>query len=228
MIDRQDLLHFGASVQPANVMAGAPYWKLVEARCANPNTEFGGDHHVYIEAVDENGQQLRNIQAQIQQGNEIHWPVLDKNLNEPGANWPLFRGATVFVSMAGDSDRVGPLHTERGAYKGGDLFHHAWYLKFQRTVAPGEPVVDDSEDSNTATESEDGSDVAAMLRAESWRQAGVASGHDSAFGRYAREHRLGAPVTGEYEIGDFHAQGFAGGIVYTRENDRETVQHMAW
>jgi hypothetical protein len=241
MINHHDLSHFGASIQPANVPAGASCWRLIEARVANPNTEFGGDHHVFVEAVDENGQQLRQVQAQIEVGNEIHRPTLDKGLNEPGTNWPLWRGTRVFVSMGESSDRVGALHAEMGVYKGGDLFHHAWLLKFQRTVASGEqptpiipneePVVDE-EAAVTPPPTDESStlDAATLetIREESWRQVRVAFNRESAFARYARTRNLGAPLTNEYDVGTFRAQGFAGGIVYARIGDWDNVTHVAW
>jgi hypothetical protein len=241
MINQQDLSHFGASIQPANVPAGATCWRLVEARVANPNTEFGGDHHVFIEAVDENGQQLRHVSAQVEVGNEIHRPMLDKGLNEPGTNWPLWRGTQVFVSMGEASDRVGPLHTETGLYKGGDLFHHAWLLKFQRTVASGEqpsspidthPVIDEEPEVTPPPPPDDSGELDAAtlrtIREESWRQVRVAFNRDSAFARYARQRNLGAPLTNEYDIGNFRAQGFTGGIVYARIGDWNNITHVAW
>lgn len=241
MINHEDLSHFGASIQPANVPAGAACWRLIEARVANPNTEFGGDHHVFIEAVDENGQQLRQVQTQIEVGNEIHRPMLDKGLNEPGTNWPLWRGTQVFVSMGEASDRVGPLHTETGVYKGGDLFHHAWLLKFQRTVASGEqpgsptdtqPVIDEEPEVTPPPPTDNSSgldaDTLRTIREESWRQVRVAFNRDSAFAHYARQRNLGAPLTNEYDIGNFRAQGFAGGIVYARIGDWNHITHVAW
>jgi hypothetical protein len=246
MINHQDLSHFGASVQRAGVAAGTTYWKLIEARHADPNREFGGDQHIYIEALDEQGNKLRNVQAKIEVGSEVHHPTLDKHLNEPGANWPLWRGSRVFVSMRdAASDRVGALHTEVGAYKGGDLFHHTWYVVFQRAqmnshlgetppapvieeptdTSPGEPGSGDSSPGGSSTLDD------ATLRAvreESWRQIRVAFNRDSSFARYARQQNLGAPLTNEYDVGAFRAQGFAGGIVYARIGDWANIRHVTW
>lgn len=240
MINHQDLSHFGADIQPATVPAGATCWRLIEARVADPNTEFGGDHHVFIEAVDENGQQVRQIQAKIEVGSEIHQPTLDKGLNEPGTNWPLWRGTQVFVSMGEASDRIGPLHTERGPYKRGDLYHHAWLIKFQRVVSDGaepvspitEPPVDDEEPDISPPPTDEGGtlDAATLrtIREESWRQVRVAFNRDSAFAQHARAHKLGAPLTNEYDVGSFRAQGFAGGIVYARIGEWDNITHVAW
>jgi hypothetical protein len=247
MINHQDLSHFGASVQRAGVAAGTTYWKLIEARHADPNREFGGDQHVYIEALDEQGNKLRNVQAQIEAGSEVHHPTLDKNLQEPGTNWPLWRGSQVFVSMRdAASDRVGPLHTEMGAYKGGDLFHHTWYLVFQRARADGQPVeelpappvaeeppappVTPPDPAGPGTGDSSALDDATLrtIREESWRQVHVAFNRDSSFARYARQHNLGAPLTNEYDAGAFRAQGFAGGIVYARIGDWANIRHVTW
>ena len=232
MINQEDLSHFGASIQQANVLAGTTYWKIVEARHADPNREFGGDQHIYIEAIDENGNQLRDLEAHIEQGGQIHRPRLDKGLNEPGTNWPLFRDTQVIVSMSGASDRVGPLHTTRAAYKGGDWHHHTWYIVFQRTIAGGEqpPVVDGGEIPEPIVDVGgplDG-DTLNRIRAQAWNQAGVNFIRESAFARYARWQNLGAPLTNEYDVGGFRAQGFSLGIVYARLGDWENVQHVAW
>lgn len=253
MINQQDLNTFGATVQRAEAAPGASYWKLVEARHANPNREFGGDHYVYIEAVDEKGKKLRGVQARVERGGQAEIFTLDKGLGEPGTNCPLWKGNYVHVSMQGLSDKVGPLHGEHGLYKEGDLYHHTWYLLFQRAVmgdkAP-EPVPEKPAEGDGTGPEQPGGDGGAptepppappanqggglvpeslhAIRAESWRQIGVSFNRDSAFARYARLHALGAPLTNEYDIGHFRAQGFTGGIVYARIGDWENVAHVAW
>lgn len=242
MINQQDLSHFGASLQRVSAPIGSVYWKLIEARHADPNREFGGDQHVYIEALDENGNKLRNLHAQVVNGTRTHHPPLDKKLNEPGTNWPLFPGDRVLVSMPGGlSDQIGPLHTGMGAYKGGDWSHHTWYLVFQRTRSTDSAIpeedtnppkketddtvlVPDSDSTNGAL----ATSVLSAIREESWRQVGVAFNRDSAFARYARERTLGAPLTNEYDAGKYRAQGFTGGIVYARIGDWANVRHVSW
>lgn len=71
-------------------------------------------------------------------------------------------------------------------------------------------------------------DLADAVRAESWRQTGVAYNRGSSFADHARQHGLGAPLTNEYNIGNIRAQGFTGGIVYARIGDWHNIQHMTW
>lgn len=233
MINQQDLTHFGARLQRANVTAGNTYWKLIEVRHTDPNREFGGDQHVFIEALDEQGNKLRQLQAQINQGDEIHHPLLDKGLNEPGTNWPLWKGSRVFVSMGETSDLVGPLHTEMDAYKGGDWHHHSWYLVFQRTVADGEQPVDGDDDDGVVIDPGEPTDtltpaILLAMREQAWNQVHVPFNRDSTFAQYARQQKLGAPLTAEYDVGTIRAQGFANGIVYAQIGHWDNVQHVGW
>ena len=242
MINHQDLSHFGAAIHTVSAGAGTVCWKLVEARHADPNREFGGDQHVYIEALDENGQKLRGVQAQVEQGDQVHTATLDKSQHEPGTNWPLWKGTRVFVSMLGaPSERVGPLHTEMSAYKEGDWHHHTWYLVFQRQLADGAPIVEPEpvpetgapEDDNPAEPIHTGPvsldpSTLEQVRHESWRQVQVAFNRHSSFADYARRRNLGAPLTNEYDVGGYRAQGFCGGIVYARIGDWNNIEHVDW
>ncbi len=223
MINQQDLAHFGAGIERANVPAGTMYWKLVEARHADPNVEFGGNQHVYIEALDEVGNKLRHVQAKVQQGAETHQVSLDKNLNEPGTNWPLWKGNRVHVSMDAPSDGVGPLHTGSGAYKGGDWHHHTWYLVFQRTIAR-ENGQGQGQEQGTEAEPR-----AEEIRRALWTQMGRDFNPDAPLVRYAREHNLGdRPLTSEVSVENYQVQGYVGGIVYAPSDATHGAKHIEW
>lgn len=51
---------------------------------------------------------------------------------------------------------------------------------------------------------------------------------DSTFANYARMNNLGAPLTSEYDIGQFRVQGFCGGIVYAPIGQWDNIVHMGW
>ena len=66
------------------------------------------------------------------------------------------------------------------------------------------------------------------LRRSAWQSLNKPYGGETAFVRYARSHDLGAPLTGEIEVGNVRMQGFAGGIVYMQIGNVQSIQHAAW
>ncbi|MBI1297737.1 hypothetical protein GC175_22605 [bacterium] len=212
-INQADLMAFGAQVRRAQVTPGTLYWKIVEARHASPNTEFGGDQHVYVEAVDENGHKLRQITMQVIENGVVKHKTLDKHTNQPGADWPIWQGSRVSVSMTDlPSDEVQGLHTNHPAYKGGDFHHHAWYVVFQKTVAGGSVA-----QPSTSTDE---------IRRQLWSQLAQTPFQEDGLVEHARRHDLGAPVTPRQTIGAIVAQGFARGIVIIQADG--VIEHISW
>lgn len=77
-------------IVPVGVRPGQFYWRLIEARWEN-EAEAGGDHTIYIQVLDENGNRL------VGQPVEIRWPggslnvfTEDKPPPEYGANFPMY------------------------------------------------------------------------------------------------------------------------------------------
>lgn len=68
----------------------------------------------------------------------------------------------------------------------------------------------------------------AGIRQKAWDTVGVNYNPEAAFSRYAREHGLGIPLTNEFDIHEFRAQGFVGGIVYARVGEWDQVSHIEW
>ncbi len=66
------------------------------------------------------------------------------------------------------------------------------------------------------------------LREDAWLRVGIESSHETLLAAYARRVGLGMPVTHEFTSGDFTAQGFAGGIVFSRTADAVELTHIAW
>jgi hypothetical protein len=75
-----------------------------------------------------------------------------------------------------------------------------------------------------------GEDDALLLamRQAAWGQAQVNFNRTSSFAQYARQHNLGAPLTNEFDIEGYRAQGFALAIVYARIGDWDNITHSAW
>lgn len=60
------------------------------------------------------------------------------------------------------------------------------------------------------------------------QRLGVNFDRETVFANHARIHDLGAPLTAEFDVGRFRAQGFARGIVYAPKGKMELTDHMGW
>jgi hypothetical protein len=70
------------------------------------------------------------------------------------------------------------------------------------------------------------------LRNAAWNRRGVAYNPDAAFPSYARQHNLGSPLTGEFDVKwqakAYRVQAFTGGIVYAEVGDWGNVKTLDW
>ncbi|RIK37915.1 MAG: hypothetical protein DCC55_22795 [Chloroflexi bacterium] len=149
---------YGARIQEADAPPGATYWKIVGVRHLSPD-ENRGKHNIYIDAIDEAGQRVRNPDLRIAytwEGRRDDEPApprpLDKPDNEPAGNLDVYKGQVVTAWLQGDglpSDRVAGLHTDHDdepASDGGNgntRFHHSFHVLFQRAQKAAVPVVTD-------------------------------------------------------------------------------------
>ncbi len=135
-----------------DVAEGETYWKVIGVHHLLPRENFS-KHNVYIEALDEQGQRIKNPFAwsgwtwQGRQSHERADPLpLDKPDFEPAGNIAMYFGQIVSVWMKGlgrdandKSDRVENLHTAHPDEPLSDgsllntLGHHSFYVVFQRT-----------------------------------------------------------------------------------------------
>lgn len=70
--------------------------------------------------------------------------------------------------------------------------------------------------------------VIQALRNAAWSQLGIPYNPEAAFAKYARQHGMGNPVTTEFDISGYRAQGFTGGIVYAKTGDWANIQVLVW
>jgi hypothetical protein len=66
------------------------------------------------------------------------------------------------------------------------------------------------------------------VRRGAWDQLGVRFNPGSAFARCAREHGLGGPLTNEFDLAGYRAQGFVNGIVLAPIDQWQAIQHIGW
>ena len=131
---------YGVSIEEAEVEEGQPYWKAVRVHHLTPE-ENGGKHHIFLDILDEARERVFGAQARVtwQGGEQVI--TVDKPLNEPGTNFPMWKGQVCAVEALGlpgqtlPSDRVINLHTSHpDEAPGNTLFHHSFAIVFQRTT----------------------------------------------------------------------------------------------
>ena len=219
---------YGVQIRQAEVADGELYWRVIGVHHLLPK-ENGRDHNIFVEALDEQGNRIRQAKAFAastwegrQDGPDVK--ALDKVSTDPmGCDFPMDIRATYSVWMKGSSpqsndpsDRVEKLHTRHadepfgvpGA--GNTMGHHSFYVVFQRTHK-GPTVLDEK---------------AVQATARKLLDELVAG--DSPLAVFARDHDLGAPVTAEFSAGGYRARGFVKGIVYAPLAHMQEIKQMAW
>ena len=134
---------YNVSVEPVKVEPGTRYWRVTRVHHLSPG-ENNGRHHIYIDARKADGNRAFNSQAYITWEGGEHTATLDKPLNEPAANFPMFKWQVCTAEMRGmPSDRVVGLSSSHpdepnpdGSASGNTLFHHSFLVIFQEVTAP--------------------------------------------------------------------------------------------
>lgn len=115
--------------------------------------ENGGQHNVFCEVLDENGQRLKDAVLIVSNvNNTVSHVKADKSENEPAANFPMFSKDTLTVSVAGTvaSEKVSGLHTRHADEESGNtLGHHSFLIVFQLKrvgTGPTNPPVEPPEE----------------------------------------------------------------------------------
>jgi hypothetical protein len=140
---------YGVRIEPFAPASGQQFWAAVRVRHLTP-AENGGNHHIYLDVVDP----ARAAGADPLRGRvfgarlKVTWDggealvTVDKPLNEPGANFPLWKGqrcAVVALGTPGQelpSDRVTGLHTGHPDEAPGNTWgHHSFSITFELTQA---------------------------------------------------------------------------------------------
>jgi len=143
---------YGVKIVEADVAEGETYWKVIGVHHLLPRENFS-NHHVYLEALNEDGNRIKNPPAWVGWTWEGRRPderanpvILDKPDAEAAGNIMLFFGQKASAWMNGTnrdgqdkSDRVENLHTTHPDEPLPDgtllntLGHHSFYVVFQRT-----------------------------------------------------------------------------------------------
>ena len=134
---------YGVSVEPVTVAPGTRYWRIIRVHHLSPD-ENRGRHHIYIDATKADGTRAFNTQTHITWEGGEHTATLDKPINEPAANFPMFKWQKCTVQMQGmPSDKVHGLSSSHpdepspdNSQSGNTLFHHSFLVLFQEVTAP--------------------------------------------------------------------------------------------
>ena len=157
-----DAAAYDVRIVPATVPEGETYWKIIGIHHLLPEENIG-KHHVYLEALDEQGNRVRNPHSWAgwtwvdKRPDERADPVpLDKPDYETAGNIAMYFGQIVSVWINGlqadgndITDIAENMHTNHPDEPAPDgslwnsLGHHSFYVVFQRTrqtssVADGE------------------------------------------------------------------------------------------
>jgi hypothetical protein len=138
---------YAVRVELADVSLGDTYWRVIGVHHLTPE-ENQGNHHVYVEALDEHGQRVPDMGVRLRWGWEGQRPdqqitptPFDKPANEPAANLPVFSGQKIWIEVMGHglpSDKVVNLHTDHPDEPAatGEVWnskhHHSFYVVFQK------------------------------------------------------------------------------------------------
>ena len=227
------------SWEPGDALGAVPQWARAKYLRPLGATDYfddaGGDHHIFAKVLDLDGKPiLRDNLIRL-------WSDGFDKLGDPAyrgyvtmtpkrisgwANQPLFNSFS-------------PERGERGAWcwcpegasdvvAGGGLpnnqhisFFAVWQAEPVTTPQHPRPPVERDESAPAALRLE-------SLRRRAWEQLNVRFTRESVFANYARVHNLGAPLTNEYDLSGYRAQGFAQGIVYAPRDDQSKTSHMSW
>ncbi len=178
-----DAVAYGVEIQPAQVEKGQKYWKVIKVHHLSP-VENHGNHNIYVDLLDEDGNRIYGAKVRMTWQNGQGEATIDKPENEPGTNFPLWKHQVGTVEGVGlPSDKVVNLHSghpdEPGPPAWGNtLFHHSFYVVFQRTIKDDEPSPEDSVIEGTVT---NGAGMTIVLSSDGQTMASQVIGADGSY-----------------------------------------------
>lgn len=195
------------------------YWRVIGVHHLT-GAENMGNHHIYCDVLDEEGKRVKRARLVLFQADiEPVFASVDKPANEAGTNFPLWKAdkATVAVVWPDDdslpSEQVVGLSTAHPDEEvGNTLFHHSFYVVFQRTDIPTDGVEPPGH----------GGGSSQLSLEETVRLVGqpliIPLYPDAMFYKFAREKGLGERLTREFDLDyegkTYRAQVYEKGIVY--------------
>ncbi len=126
------------------------HWRIIGVHHLT-GPENGGKHHLFCDVLDKGGQRIMGAHLILTNGNlPPSLIAIDKPLNEPGTNIPMFFNDTIsLIVNHPDSDplpseRISEVNTRHPDEEPGTtLGHHSFYVVFQETDGGPPPNLED-------------------------------------------------------------------------------------
>lgn len=137
-----DAILYGAStVRPA--AQGSQYFAIIGIHHLT-GLENHGQHNVFCEVLDEQGQRLKDVILIVSNvNNTVSHVTADKPDKEPAASIPMWGNDTLTISVSGNvpSEKVTGLHTRHADEEAGNtLGHHSFLVVWQLKRVGSGPV----------------------------------------------------------------------------------------
>jgi hypothetical protein len=195
------------------------YWRVIGVHHLT-GAENMGNHHVYCDVLDEEGRRIDRARLILHQADtDPVFATVDKPANEAGTNFPLWKADKARVAVFWPDDSPIPSEQAIGLSTGhpdeemgNTLFHHSFYVVFQRATIP-----EDGPDNGGH-----GGGSSQLSLEESITLVGqpliIPLNPDAMFYKFAKEKGLGERLTREYDLEhqgkSYRAQIYEKGIVY--------------
>ncbi len=197
----------------------AQYWRVIGIHHLT-GAENMGNHHIYCDVLDEEGNRIERARLVMHQvDTDPSFAIVDKPAHEAGTNFPLWKADKANVAVIWPEDN--PLPSEQAVglstghpdeEVGNTLFHHSFYVVFQRTN-----IQEGGEDSDGH-----GGGYSQLSLEETITLVGqsmiIPLNPNAMFYKFAREKGLGERLSREYDVEyegkTYRAQIYEKGIVY--------------
>jgi hypothetical protein len=224
------------SVSEVGIPVGAgQYWQIVGVHHLT-GTENMGNHHVYVDVIDADGQRVNGAQLVLEQGDSAPlFAIVDKPPNEAGTNFPMWSNtrATVSVAWPADnplpSEKVGVLRSDHPDEAVGNTWgHHSFYVVFQlANILLEEPTPPETVEPPVEPPPAPPLSLEETIAAVGQPRI-IPLNLEAMFYKVGRQQNLGERLTSEYEVEyqgkSYRAQIFAKGIVYAEVGDWGNVK----
>jgi hypothetical protein len=195
------------------------YWRIIGIHHLT-GAENMGNHHIYCDVLDEEGKRIDRARLVLRQADaDPSFATVDKPVHEAGTNFPLWKADKANVTVIWPEDN--PLPSEQAVdlstghpdeEVGNTLFHHSFYVVFQRTN-----IQKDGEESGGH-----GGGSSQLSLEETITLVGqsmiIPLNPDAMFYKFAKEKGLGERLTREYDVTHegkmYRAQIYEKGTVY--------------
>jgi len=216
-----DIKFLSAIDVPADV---TQYWRVVGIHHLT-GAENMGNHHIYCDVLDEEGKRIDRARMVLYQvDTDPSFAIVDKPAQEAGTNFPLWKADKANVAVIWPEDNPLPSEQVVGVSTGhpdeevgNTLFHHSFYVVFQRTN-----IQEGGEDGGGH-----GGGSSQLSIEETIALVGqsmiIPLNPNAMFYKFAREKGMGERLTREYDVEydgkTYRAQIYEKGIVYAPVGD---------